>query len=146
MSFSGFCCAALIWKCETFLVVLNHHELQCEIDTLTVFENPPKCRIRISQLWHFPLIFVLLKLTCLVTLTGQASGFQKLAKIGHFYELWSTQNVNVARFANNVECDVLLIFKHCESKKWREGGAIRLKWHRNKNWVLQSYSTLRAST
>ena len=34
----------------------------------TVFENHPKCLISIVQLWHFSPIFVLLKLTCLVTL------------------------------------------------------------------------------
>ena len=37
----------------------------------------------------------------------QAIGFQKLAKLDHFLaflnELLSTQNVNVARFARNVE-------------------------------------------
>ena len=42
----------------------------------TVFENHQKCRI-----WHFPLISV----------------------FWHFWELLSTQNVNVARFARNVE-------------------------------------------
>ena len=31
-------------------------------------ENHPKCRIRIIEFWHFPPIFVPLKLTCLVTL------------------------------------------------------------------------------
>ena len=36
--------------------------------TFTVFENHPKCRIWICQLWHFPPIFDLFKLTCLVTL------------------------------------------------------------------------------
>ena len=34
----------------------------------TVFENNPKCRIWIFQFWHFPPIFDILKLTCLVTL------------------------------------------------------------------------------
>ena len=33
-----------------------------------MFENYSKCRILILALWHFPSIFVLLKLTCLVTL------------------------------------------------------------------------------
>ena len=36
--------------------------------TGTVFENHPKCRIWIFEFWHFPPIFDLLKLTCLVTL------------------------------------------------------------------------------
>ena len=29
----------------------------------------------------------------------------------------STQNVNVARFARNVECDFFVIFKHCDTRK-----------------------------
>ena len=35
---------------------------------------------------------------------SQASSFQKLAKMDQFL---STQNVNVARFARNFECDFL---------------------------------------
>ena len=34
----------------------------------TLLENHPKCRIWIFEFWHFPPIFALLKLTCLVTL------------------------------------------------------------------------------
>ena len=34
----------------------------------TLFENHPKCRIGIFQFWHFSSIFVLLKLSYLVTL------------------------------------------------------------------------------
>ena len=34
----------------------------------TMFENYPKCLIWVFRLWHFPPIFALLKLTCLVTL------------------------------------------------------------------------------
>ena len=34
----------------------------------SLFENYSKCRIWIFEFWHFPHIFVLLKLTCLVTL------------------------------------------------------------------------------
>ena len=53
-------------------------------------------------------IFVLLKVTCLVTLfVRKLQVFQKLAKMdffGTFNELLSTQIVNVARFARNVEC------------------------------------------
>ena len=51
-----------------------------------MFENHQKCRI-----WHFPPISV----------------------FWHFGELLSTQNVNVARFARNVEWDFFEIFKHC---------------------------------
>ena len=44
----------------------------------------------------------------------QTTGCQKLAKLtifGIFDELLSTQNVNVARFARNVECDFLCDFQ-----------------------------------
>ena len=54
-------------------------------------------------------IFVLLKLTCLVTLFDRKfQVFKKSPKLtifGIFNELLSTQNVNVARFARNVEWD-----------------------------------------
>ena len=48
------------------------------------------------------------------TVWPQASGFQKLAKLtifGIFNELLSTQNVNVARFARNVEWDFFCDFQ-----------------------------------
>ena len=56
----------------------------------------------------FPIKFCLIK----SDLSGntvwlQASGFQKLAQKDHFWHFWSTfvhLNVNVARFARNVEC------------------------------------------
>ena len=35
---------------------------------LILFKNYSKCRIWILEFWHFPPIFVLLKLTCLVSL------------------------------------------------------------------------------
>ena len=43
--------------------ILNFHRIQ-----FTVFENNPKCRIWSFEWWHFPPFFVLLKVTCLVTL------------------------------------------------------------------------------
>ena len=46
-----------LWKFNRYFRILS-----------TVFENHPKCRIWIYQFWHFPPIFVTLKLTCLVTL------------------------------------------------------------------------------
>ena len=61
------------------------------------------------EFWHFPPIFVLLKLTCLVTEFDRKlqvfKNSPKLTLFGIFNELLSTQNVNVARFARNVECD-----------------------------------------
>ena len=59
------------------------------------------------EFWHFSLIFVVLKVTCLVTLfSRKLQVFKKSPKLtifGIFNELLSTQNVNVARFARNVE-------------------------------------------
>ena len=56
---------------------------------------------------HFPPFFVLLKLTCLVTLFDRKlqvfKNSPKLTICGTFNKLLSTQNVNVARFARNVE-------------------------------------------
>ena len=48
------------------------------------------------------------------TVWPQASGFQKLVKLtifGIFYELLSTQIVNLARFAHNVEWDFFSDFQ-----------------------------------
>ena len=57
------------------------------------------------EFWHFPLIFVLLTVTCLVTLLNRKfqafKNSPKLTIFGIFYELLSTQNL--ARFAHNVE-------------------------------------------
>ena len=63
------------------------------------------------EFWHFPPIFVLLKLTCLVTLIDRKlQVFKNSPKwniFGIFNQLLATQNVNVARFARNIECDFL---------------------------------------
>ena len=40
------------------------------LEKCTLFENYSKCLIWILAFWHFPPFFVLLKLTCLVTLFG----------------------------------------------------------------------------
>ena len=99
---------------------------------VTVFENHPKCRIRIFQFWYFSPIFCLFK----SDLSGntvwlQASGFQKLAKVtilGTFNELLFTQNVNVARSARNVECDFFCDFQAL----WRAPRHLIL----SPNWLL----------
>ena len=61
---------------------------------------------------HF---FVLLKVTCLVTLFGRKlQVLKKLVKMNYFWHFWqflSTQNVNVARFARNVEWDLFRDFQ-----------------------------------
>ena len=63
----------------------------------------------------FHQFFVLLKLTCLVTLfDGKLQVFKtspKLAIFGIFNELLATQNVNVARFTRKEEWDFFLNFQ-----------------------------------
>ena len=51
-------------------------------DSITVFENHPERCIWIFQFWHFPPIFALIKLACLVTLFDRNPN---LAKIDHFW-------------------------------------------------------------
>ena len=76
-----------------------------------MFENHSKCRICILQFWYFPPIFVLLKVSCLVTLFDHKLVVLKNSPnstiFGIFNELLSTQKVNGARFARSVECDFL---------------------------------------
>ena len=66
-------------------------------------------------LFLIPPIFVLLKVTRLVTLFDQKlQVFKKsptLTIFGILDKLFSTQNVNVARFARNVECDFFCDFQ-----------------------------------
>ena len=74
-----------------------------------------KCPIWIFQLWHFPPIFVISKVTCLVTLFDRKiqvfKNSPKLNNFGIFNELLSTQIVNAARLARNVECDFFCDFQ-----------------------------------
>ena len=74
-----------------------------------------KCLIWIFQFLHFPSIFVLLKLACLVPLVdGKIQVFKnspKLAIFGIFDELLYTQNANVVRFARNVQWDFFCDFQ-----------------------------------
>ena len=58
-----------------------------------MFENYLKCRIL-----AFSPMFILLKLTCLVALFEREIDY-----FWHFYELLSTQNVNIARYARNFD-------------------------------------------
>ena len=77
-------------------------------------KNHPKCPIWVFPIRHFPTIFVQLKMTWQVTLFDRKfQVFKKSPKLtifGNFNELLSTQNVNVARFARNVEWDFLSYF------------------------------------
>ena len=55
----------------------------------TLFENHLKCLIWILTFWHFPPIFVLLKLTCLVTLFDhKLHVFAKTRQIEPFLASW----------------------------------------------------------
>ena len=53
------------WNCMSKCTKIEKNQIN---HLLTLFENYSKCRNWIFQFWHFPPIFVLLKLTCLVTL------------------------------------------------------------------------------
>ena len=82
----------------------------------TLFENYSKCRIWIFGILEFFTNFCPIKIDLPGnTVWPQASGFQKLAKIDIFWHfllpLLSTQNVNVARSARNVECDFFCDFQ-----------------------------------
>ena len=69
------------------------------------------------EFWHFSPIFVLLKLTCLVTLfVFKLKVFKnspKLTTFGIFIELLSTQNVNLTSLKMLNET-FPVIFKHCD--------------------------------
>ena len=91
--------------------------------THCLFENYSNCRIWILEFWHFPPIFVLLKLICLVALFDCKlqvfKNFPKWIIFGIFNELLSTQFVKVARFARNVEWDYFCDFQTpCFIKKF----------------------------
>ena len=51
----------------------------------TLFENYSKCLIWIYEFWHFPPIFVLVKLTCLATLFDRNLHFFKNSPKEHFW-------------------------------------------------------------
>ena len=79
------------------------------------------------EFWHFPPIFILLILTCLVTLFDlKLKGFQKLATMDNFWRFWLTfvRSKCVARFARNVEWDFF-----CDFQTPCLGFDIYLWWH-----------------
>ena len=71
------------------------------VPVVSLFENYSKCRIWILTFWHFPPIFVISKVTCLITLFDHVNG----PFFAFLINFLSTENV---------ECDFLAIFKHCE--------------------------------
>ena len=59
-----------------------------KVTTITLFENYPKCLIWIFQFWHFPpILFINIELSG-NTVWPQASGFQTLAKMDHFWHFY----------------------------------------------------------
>ena len=107
------------YKNEEILQFFTFLKIKCHIPKpyltlLTVFENHQKCRIWIFK-WHFPPIFIRLKVTCLVTLFDHKlqvfKNSPKWTFFDIFNELLSAQNVNVARFARNVEWDFFCDFQ-----------------------------------
>ena len=69
---------------------------------VTLFDRKQKYGVYL--LWHFSSIFVQIKLTSLVTLFGRKlKVFKNSPNCTIFYKLLSTQNVNVAHFARDVE-------------------------------------------
>ena len=130
----------------------------------TMFENQPKCRIWIFQFWHFPPIFDLLKTDLSGNSVRPQALFSKPRQIGQFLafsnELLSTQNVNVARFARNVEWNFFCDFQTpCISLISRKNNSMnkillfsfrlldllpqphppephQLKWHKKKFFLL----------
>ena len=88
-------------------VISNGLYLFLIFDLDTLFENSSNCRIWIFEFWHFPPIFILLKLTCLVTLFDRKlQVFKNLSKLIFFDE-----NVNLARFARIIEWDFFCDFQ-----------------------------------
>ena len=105
-------------------------------DSITMFENHPKCLIQHCErselrlhfewtkvhskcqkwsIWRVLAILILAFFTNFCPIKSNSSGntvrqvasdFQKLAKIDHY-----TQNVNLARFARNVELDFFFDFQ-----------------------------------
>ena len=101
-SFLSFCSSS---RKQEFLLVIDYFSKKN-------LENISKCLI---WNWHFSPIFVLLKLNILVTLFDRKlqvfKNSPKWTIFGIFDELLAIQNVNVARFARNVECDFFCDFQ-----------------------------------
>ena len=62
----------LLNQFKVFCINLNAQHVngmtQIDLTVHTVFENHSKCLISSFNFWHFPPIFIQLKVTCLVTL------------------------------------------------------------------------------
>ena len=89
-------------KLKLFIQKLVKNEFESIMKDSIVSKIQVNCLkiTRIFQFWHFPTIFVLIKVTCLVTLFDRKlqvfKNSPKLRIFGIFNELLSTQNVNVA--------------------------------------------------
>ena len=75
-----------------------------------IWKSPKKVSF---EFWHFPLIFVLRKMACLVTLFDhKLQIFKKSTYFDIFNEFLATQNIHIARFAFHVEWDILWWFSN----------------------------------
>ena len=85
------------------------HALLCIVGYALIFRTSSTSNQLLKMLHsNLPMLafstnFVLSKLTCLVTLFDHKLQELKLAILGIFNKLLSTQNVNVARFARSIE-------------------------------------------
>mgnify|MGYP006863930545 CR=1 FL=1 len=96
---------------DHFLEIFLKNQVKCFLRPYGLQSRPTRC-LKITQnvafeFWYFSPIFVLLKLTCMVTLFDRKLQIPKNAPkwtiFGISNWLSSTQNVNVAHFARNVE-------------------------------------------
>ena len=100
----------------TCLVIMFDCNFQVFKNFLAFLINfcPLKMLHLIFLILAFSTNFPLLKVTCLVTLFDRKlqifKNSPKLIIFGIFHELLSTQNVNVAGFARNIECDFSVDF------------------------------------
>ena len=90
--------------------------LNIPIDTENLWIEFLLCKTHeTSRIWYFLSNFAQLKVSCLVTLFDRKiqvfKNSPKLNNFGIFNELLSTQIVNAARFARNVECDFFCDFR-----------------------------------
>ena len=100
-----------------------------------MFENSSKCPISRFVFCHFLPIFILLKVVTLFDRKLQV--FKNSPQMDHFK---LTQNVNVARFARNIECDFSVIFKHRVCGVTTSLRFFFVKIPKNWNFFRQEYS------
>ena len=70
---------SFFWQCQgvRYIILTDNQKFGALWTFPTMFEKYLKCRIKIFQFWHFPPFFVLLNLTCLVTMFDRKLHFFK---------------------------------------------------------------------